>query len=56
MKTIFKEIEKIWSNFFKPGLKIAIPISSAGVAAKTKNPQSAQLTSNNLKPLTKEKI
>ena len=30
------------NDFFKPGLQIATPIISACVAAKTKNPQSAQ--------------
>ena len=42
----------MWDNFSKPGLKIATPIISAGVAAKTRNPQSAQKTSNILKSLT----
>ena len=46
MKKIFKGTEKMWNNSIKPGLKIASPIISAGVAAKTKNPQSAQITSN----------
>ena len=46
----------MWNNFIKPGLKIATPIISAGVAGKTKNPQSAQTTSNILKSLTGGKI
>ena len=45
-----------WNNFLKRGLKIAAPIISAAVAAKTKNPQSAQITNNNLKSLTGGKI
>ena len=40
----------------KPVLKIATPIVSAGVAMKTKNAQSAQVTSNKLKSLTGGKI
>ena len=52
MKKIFKRTENMWNIFFKPGLKIATPITSAGVAAKTKNSQSAAFTSNILKSLT----
>ena len=37
-------------------MKIATPIISAGVAAKIKNPQSAEITSNILKSLTGGKI
>ena len=50
-KTYSKGLKKR-NNFIKPGLKIASPIVSAGVATKTKKPQSAQLTSNILKSLT----
>ena len=53
---IFKETEKMWNNFIKPGLKIATPNISAGIAAKTNNPQSAQSPSKNLKSLTGGKI
>ena len=42
----------MWNTFIKSGLKIGSPIISAGVAAKTKYPQSAQITSNILKSLT----
>ena len=49
MKKIFKGSQTAWNKFLKPALKIATPIISAGVAMKTKNPQSAQVTSNNLK-------
>ena len=56
MKKILKGTEKLWNDFIKPGLKVATPIISAGVAAKTKNPQLAQLTSNILKSWTRGKI
>ena len=52
MKNIFKCTEKMWNNFIKPRLKIATPFISAGVAAKTKNRQSSQITSKNLKSMT----
>ena len=45
---IFEGTEKMWNVFIKPGFKIPSPIISACVAAKTKNPQSAQITSNTL--------
>ena len=56
MKEIFKGTKKMWNNFIKPGLKIATPIISGGVATKTKNPQSGQITSNKLKSLSGGKI
>ena len=56
MKKIFKGTEKIGNNVIKPGLKIASPIISGRIAAKTNNPQSAQITSSILKPLTGGKI
>ena len=40
----------------KPRLKIATPLISAAVAAKTENAQSAQITNNFLKLLTGGKI
>ena len=46
----------MWNNFNKPGLKIATPIISAGVAAETKSPQPVQVTSFNLKSLAGGKI
>ena len=52
MKKVSKWTEKTWNIFIKPGLKIATPIILTGVAANTKNPQSAQSTSNILKWLT----
>ena len=51
-KKVFRGCEKMWNNFINSGLKIATPIFSAGVAGKTKNPYSAQITSNFLKSLT----
>ena len=56
MKKIFEGSEKMWNRFLKTALKIATPIISAGVAMKTKNPQSAQVTRNILKSLTGGKI
>ena len=56
MKKIFKGSQTAWNKFLKPALKIATPIISAGVAMKTKNPQSAQVNSNILKSLTGRKI
>ena len=56
MKKIYKGSQTAWNKFLKPALKIATPIISAGVAAKRKNPQSAQITSNILKSITGGKI
>ena len=36
---IFKVASSAWIKFVKPGLKMATPLISADVAAKTKNPQ-----------------
>ena len=56
MKKIFQGSQGAWKKFLKPALKIATPIISAGVVMKTKNPQSAQLTSIILKSLKGGKI
>ena len=56
VKSIFRGTKAAWDKFLKPALKIATPIISAGVAAKTKNPQSAQITNSILKALTGGKI
>ena len=56
MKNIFKGSQTAWKKFLKPALKIAAPQNSACVAAKTKNPQSAQITSSIIKSLTGGKI
>ena len=53
---IFRGTNKAWDSFIKPGLKMATPLISAAVASKTRNPQSAQITSNILKSLTGGKI
>ena len=52
----FRGTKKAWDSFIKPGLKMATPLISAAVAAKTKNPQSAQITNRILKSLTGGKI
>ena len=56
LKSIFRETKTAWDKVLKPALKIATPIISAGLAAKMKNPQSAQTKSNILKSLTCCKI
>ena len=56
MKKIFRGSQTAWNKFLKPEPKIATPSISAGVAMKTKNPQSAQVTSNLLNSLTGGKI
>ena len=55
-KKIFKGSQTAWNKFLKPALKIATPNISAGVAARTKEPQSAQTTNNVLKSITGGKI
>ena len=52
LKSIFRGTKTAGDKFIKPGLKIATPLISAAVAAKTKNPQSAQVTNSILKSLT----
>ena len=44
LRKIFKGTKKAWDSFIKPGLKMATPLISAAVAAKTKSPQTAQTT------------
>ena len=56
MKKKFKGSQTTWNKFIKPGLKMATPLISAAVAAKTENPQSAQVTNSILKSLTGGKI
>ena len=48
----FKGAQTAWNKFIKPGLKMATPLISAAVAAKTKHPQSAQVTNSILRALT----
>ena len=52
LQKIFGGTKKAWDGFIKPCLKMATPLISAAVAAKTKNPQSAQVTNSILKSLT----
>ena len=56
LQKIFKGTKTAWDKFIKPGLKMATPLISAAVAAKTKNPASAQVTNAILKSLTGGKI
>ena len=56
LKSTFCGTKTAWDKFIKPGLKMATPLISAAVAAKTKNPQSAQVTNSILKSLTGVKI
>ena len=45
-----------WNICLKPGLKMATPLISAAIAAKTKNLQSEQVANKILKSLTGGKI
>ena len=56
LEKFFRGTKKAWDSFIEPGLKMATPLISAAVAAKTKSPQSAQVTNSNLKSLTGGKI
>ena len=56
LQKIFKGTHTAWNKFIKPGSKMATPLISATVAAKTKNPQTAQVTNSILKSLTGGKI
>ena len=52
LQKIYKGTKTAWDKFIKPGLKMATPVISAAVAAKTENPQSAQVTNSILRSLT----
>ena len=56
LQKIFRGTKTAWDRFNKLGLKIATPLISAAVAAKTKSPQSAQVTNSIIKTLTGGKI
>ena len=56
LQKIFRGTKTAWDKFIKPGLKMATPLISAAVAAKTKNPQSAEVANTILKSLTGGKI
>ena len=52
LQNFFRGTKKAWDNFIRPGLKMATPLISATIAAKTKNPQSAQVRKSILKSST----
>ena len=56
LQKVFRGTKKAWDSFIKLGLKMTTPLISAAVVAKTKRPQSAEVTSSILKPLTGGKI
>ena len=56
LQRIFRGTKKAWYSSIKPGLRMATPLISAAVTAKTKSPQSAQKTNNLIKALTGGKI
>ena len=56
LQKIFRGTKKAWDNFIKSGLKMAAALITAAVAAKTNNPQSAQVANSILKSLTSGKI
>ena len=56
LRKVFGGTNTAWDSFIKPGLKMAIPLISAAVAAKTTNPQLAQVTNSILKSLPGGKI
>ena len=56
LQKIFKGTQTAGNKFLQPRLKMATPLISTTVAAKTKNPQSDQITNNFLKYLTGVKI
>ena len=51
IQKFFRGTQTTWNITHKPGLKMATPLISANIAVKTKNPQSARITSNNIKSL-----
>ena len=52
----FQRNKKAWYSFIKPGLRMATPLISAALSAKTEIPQSAQITNNISKSLTGGKV
>ena len=52
LQKIFKGTQAAWKKYLKPGFKIATQLISTAFAAKAKNSQPAQITSNILKSLT----
>ena len=53
---IIKGTQTAWNKLLKSGLKLATQLTSATKAARTKNPQSAQITSKIKKLLTGGKV
>ena len=56
LQKIVRGTKKARDSFIKPGLKMATPLKSEAVAAKTENPQSAQITNKKLISITGGKI
>ena len=56
LQKIINGTQTAWNKFIKPGLKIATPLISAAVAAKTRDPRSAQVANSILKSLAGGKI
>ena len=56
LQKFFRGTQTAWNKFIKPGLRMATPSISAEVAAKTRSPQSAQVTNSILKTSTGGKI
>ena len=56
LQIFFRGTEKNWDSFIKPRLKTTTPLISAAAAAKTKSPESAQITKDILKSLTSGKV
>ena len=52
LQTIFRGTKKAWDSFIEAGSKMTTTLISAAVAAKTKNPQLAQITNNIISTLT----
>ena len=56
MKKVQKGSQNLWDSFDRPGPKFATPMMSSAFAAKTKNPQAAQATTNILETFSGDKI
>ena len=56
LQKIFRGTQTAWNKFLKPAVNVAAPFIGMAVSAKTKNPQSAQITNNILKSITGGKI
>ena len=52
LRKTFRGTEKAGDSFIQPGLKMATQLISAAEAAKTRSPQSAQITNINILLLT----